>query len=64
MILGKIISLGNTSGTGALLSLRSAEMDKIMDDLILKAKHLELADEPEFAMEFAMNMLFEQTIPK
>lgn len=58
---GKIISLGNTSGTGALLSLKSTEMGKIMDSLILKAKYLELSDAPEFAMEFAMNMLFEQT---
>ena len=59
---GKVISLGNTSGTGALLSLRSMEMDKLIDQLLSKAEHLELADEPEFAMEFAMNMLFEQTV--
>ena len=59
---GKVISLGNTSGTGALLSLRSMEMDKLIDQLLSKAEHLELADEPEFAMEFAMNMLFGQTV--
>ena len=59
---GKVISLGNTSGTGALLSLKSTEMDKLIDQLLSKAEHLELADEPEFAVEFAMNMLFEQTV--
>lgn len=56
----KIISLGNTSGTGALLSLRSIEMEKIMDDLLSKSAHLELSEEADFAMEFAMNMMFEQ----
>jgi uncharacterized 2Fe-2S/4Fe-4S cluster protein (DUF4445 family) len=55
----KIISLGNTSGTGAVLSLKSTSFSDIMNKVILMAKHLELSEEPDFAMEFAMNMMFD-----
>jgi uncharacterized 2Fe-2S/4Fe-4S cluster protein (DUF4445 family) len=54
----KIISLGNTSGTGALLSLKSTSFIDIMKEVISMAEHLELSEEPDFAMEFAMNMMF------
>lgn len=57
---GKIISLGNTSGTGAILSLKSKSMAKIIDDLLSKSQYIELSDEMDFAMEFAMNMMFER----
>ena len=59
---GKVISLGNTSGAGALLALKSLDMEHVMTDIITRAEHLELSDAPEFAMEFAMNMLFEDDL--
>lgn len=55
----KVISLGNTSGTGALLSLKSVWFRNITDDIIARADHIELSEEVDFAMEFAMNMMFE-----
>lgn len=57
---GKIISLGNTSGTGAILSLKSNVMARIIDELLSKSEHIELSDEMDFALEFAMNMMFDQ----
>ena len=55
----KIISLGNTSGTGALLSLKSTGFKDIMTQITSIAEHLELSEEEDFAMEFAMNMMFD-----
>ncbi len=55
----KIISLGNTSGTGALLSLKSTGFNDIMTQITSIAEHLELSEEEDFAMEFAMNMMFD-----
>jgi len=55
----KIISLGNTSGTGALLSLKSVLFRDTMNQVISKTNHLELSEEEDFAMEFAMNMMFD-----
>lgn len=58
----KIISLGNASGTGALMALKSLNFHEWTSSLIQKAKHLELAEEDDFALEFAMNMMFGQYI--
>jgi uncharacterized 2Fe-2S/4Fe-4S cluster protein (DUF4445 family) len=55
----KIISLGNTSGTGALLSLKSVLFSDTMHQVISITEHLELSEEEDFAMEFAMNMMFD-----
>jgi len=54
----KIIPLGNTSGTGALTSLKSVKFDDILNKLISKASVVELAGDDDFALEFAMNMIF------
>lgn len=54
----KIIPLGNTSGTGAILALKSTKFDSIIQDLLAKTQHIELAEDEDFAVEFAMNMYF------
>jgi uncharacterized 2Fe-2S/4Fe-4S cluster protein (DUF4445 family) len=54
----RIIPLGNTSGTGALAALKSIRFDDILDKIKSKAIVVELAGEDDFAVEFAMNMMF------
>lgn len=54
----KIIPLGNTSGTGALTSLKSVLFDDLVNKLISKARIVELAGDDDFTLEFAMNMMF------
>ncbi|MBK7713769.1 MAG: DUF4445 domain-containing protein [Bacteroidales bacterium] len=54
----RIIPLGNTSGTGALAALKSTRFDDAMKAVISKSILVELANDEDFAMEFAMNMLF------
>ena len=54
----KIISLGNTSGTGAFLALKSEMFRESIKSVMDRSKHIELSEEIDFAMEFAMNMAF------
>ena len=54
----KIIPLGNTSGTGALAALKSTRFDEAMHKVISKSILVELAGDDDFAVEFAMNMMF------
>ncbi|HOW40311.1 MAG TPA: ASKHA domain-containing protein [Bacteroidales bacterium] len=54
----KIITLGNTSGTGAILALKSVKFDEIVKKLLSKTRHVELASDEDFELEFAMNMFF------
>jgi uncharacterized 2Fe-2S/4Fe-4S cluster protein (DUF4445 family) len=54
----KIIPLGNTSGTGALAALKSIRFDDEMKRVLSKAIVVELAGDEDFALEFAMNMMF------
>lgn len=54
----KIIPLGNTSGTGAILALKSIKFDDVIKELLARIKHIELAADDDFALEFAMNMSF------
>jgi uncharacterized 2Fe-2S/4Fe-4S cluster protein (DUF4445 family) len=54
----RIITLGNTSGTGALAALKSTWFDESVRRVILKSVVVELANDEDFAMEFAMNMMF------
>lgn len=54
----RIIPLGNTSGTGALVALKSVGFDKVMQGVISKSVQVELANDEDFATEFAMNMRF------
>lgn len=54
----RIIPLGNTSGTGALAALKSIRFDDIIDKIKSKAIVVELSGDDDFAVEFAMNMMF------
>ena len=54
----RIITLGNTSGTGALAALKSTWFDEAIRKVIDKSIVVELANDEDFAMEFAMNMMF------
>jgi uncharacterized 2Fe-2S/4Fe-4S cluster protein (DUF4445 family) len=54
----KIIPLGNTSGTGAILALKSVRFDDEVKKLLARTRHIELAADEDFALEFAMNMMF------
>lgn len=55
---GKIITVGNTSGTGAMLHTISNDFMRFADEVILKSELVELASHPDFELEFAMNMYF------
>lgn len=55
---GKIIPMGNTSGTGALLSLKSIPFDTDIEELRAQTRYIELSGHDGFTMEFAMNMNF------
>ena len=54
----RIIPVGNTSGTGALAALKSVKFDDAMQAVISKSLFVELANDEDFAIEFAMNMRF------
>lgn len=55
----KIISLGNTSGTGALLALKSTNFNSIIEQVREKTTYIELSDDEDFTLDFVMNMGFE-----
>ena len=54
----RIIPLGNTSGTGALAALKSIWFDESVKKVLGKSVVVELANDEDFALEFAMNMMF------
>ncbi len=54
----KVIPVGNTSGTGALLALRSVPFTLDINRLRQRMTCMELSEDGDFPMEFAMNMNF------
>jgi uncharacterized 2Fe-2S/4Fe-4S cluster protein (DUF4445 family) len=55
----KVVLLGNTAGTGAILSLRSKIFEtEIINVILQRTRHVELSEDDDFAVEFAMNMSF------
>lgn len=54
----KLIHAGNTSGTAALLAVRSVIFDEVIRDILSQMVYVELSNDPDFATEFAMNMSF------
>jgi uncharacterized 2Fe-2S/4Fe-4S cluster protein (DUF4445 family) len=58
LLRGRIVPVGNTSGTGALTALKSIRFDEAMQNVISRSILVELAADEDFAMEFAMNMMF------
>ena len=55
---GKIIPVGNASGTGAMLDLKTTGFGERTRHFIQKTKYIELSEDEDFVMEFAMNMEF------
>jgi uncharacterized 2Fe-2S/4Fe-4S cluster protein (DUF4445 family) len=54
----KTISLGNTSATGAYLSLISTDFDKTIQNIRSRSSHFDLTEDENFLMDFVMNMSF------
>ena len=55
----KTISLGNTSGTGALLAMKSVQFDQIIQDIRNRSCYVELSEDEDFVMDYVINMDFE-----
>jgi len=55
---GKIVPLGNTSGTGAMLALRSTRFDEAIGDVLARTRYIELSGHEGFTEAFALNMNF------
>ncbi len=56
----KIISVGNTSGTGAVLALKSVRFEREIATVTGRMRYTELSDNDTFNLEFAMNMEFRE----
>jgi uncharacterized 2Fe-2S/4Fe-4S cluster protein (DUF4445 family) len=55
----KVISLGNTAGTGAILSLTCESFEtRVIPEILHRTRYVELAEDDDFPLEFAMNMSF------
>jgi uncharacterized 2Fe-2S/4Fe-4S cluster protein (DUF4445 family) len=55
----KVVLLGNTAGTGAILSLRSENFETVvLKEILHRTKYVDLSGDNDFALEFAMNMGF------
>jgi uncharacterized 2Fe-2S/4Fe-4S cluster protein (DUF4445 family) len=54
----KVIPIGNTSGTGSILALKSTMFENNLNEVIAKSVLVELSANENFEMEFAMNMYF------
>lgn len=58
---GRIHAVGNSAGIGVLQYLRSKEFVRRTEDIIARTRYLELSDDKEFPVEFAMNMEFNKS---
>jgi len=58
---GRIYPVGNSAGIGALQYLKSREFIRRTHEIIARASYLELSDDEDFPVEFAMNMEFKTT---
>jgi uncharacterized 2Fe-2S/4Fe-4S cluster protein (DUF4445 family) len=54
----KVISVGNASGTGAILAVSSTHFDGELSKTLQHMQLIELSDDDTFNLEFAMNMEF------
>jgi uncharacterized 2Fe-2S/4Fe-4S cluster protein (DUF4445 family) len=55
---GKIYSVGNSAGFGALQYLKSKEFEGKTVNIMENSKYIELSNRDDFTMEFALNMNF------
>ena len=54
----KVIPVGNTSGTGAMLAVRSVLFERVIEETRGRMISFELSDDEEFPLQFAINMEF------
>ena len=54
----KVIPIGNASGTGAVMLLKSVHFEEKITELITRTEYIELSINEDFPLEFAMNMIF------
>lgn len=54
----KIFPVGNSAGIGALQFLRSEKFSKKVERIVQQSQYIELSDDDDFVLEFAMNMDF------
>ncbi len=59
----KIITVGNTSGAGAILQTCSKKFSRHTQKVIDNSQLVELANHPDFEIEFAMNTFFYYDLP-
>ncbi len=57
----KIIPVGNTAASGALLALKSERFGRCLDDVLSRMELFDLSGHPEFLDAFAENMAFPDT---
>jgi len=57
---GRIYAVGNSAGIGALQYLKSGEFVGRTENIAKRASYLELSDDEDFPVEFAMNMDFKK----
>jgi uncharacterized 2Fe-2S/4Fe-4S cluster protein (DUF4445 family) len=55
----RIISIGNSSGTGAILALKSTFFDHNINNILERSQYIELSEDEDFVLDFVMNMEFE-----
>jgi len=54
----KVIPIGNASGTGATLALKSIMFEENINSILEKAEYIELSSHEDFVLEYAMSMGF------
>jgi uncharacterized 2Fe-2S/4Fe-4S cluster protein (DUF4445 family) len=59
----KIVPVGNTSGTGAMLAVRSEQFGRYIDEILSRMHYIEISDDESFVLQFAMNMEFPKSFP-
>ena len=55
---GRIFSVGNSAGFGALQYLKSKKFEEKTVDVLACSEYIELSNNDDFTMEFALNMYF------
>ncbi len=54
----KVVPVGNTSGTGAILAIRSVHFDRVTEEIRSRMISFDLSEDENFALQFAINMEF------
>ena len=57
-MLNKTITVGNSSGTGACLALKSRTFEKNMQNIVESTEYIELSIHEDFVLEYALGMNF------